>query len=75
MSQYNGHKNWNHWNISLWLNNDESLYSMAMDCLKKYGNRKDAAGAVWAIMRGRKTPDGANFSQAAVFHAMNGWEW
>jgi len=23
---YNGHKNWNHWNVSLWLNNDERKY-------------------------------------------------
>lgn len=26
---YNGHKNWNHWNVSLWINNDESIYRMA----------------------------------------------
>lgn len=25
MTRYNGHKNWNHWNVSLWINNDEGL--------------------------------------------------
>ena len=29
MTRYNGHKNWNHWNVSLWINNDEGLYRMA----------------------------------------------
>ena len=24
--EYNGHKNWNHWNVSLWLYNDEAMY-------------------------------------------------
>ena len=29
MTKFNGHKNWNHWNVSLWINNDEVLYSIA----------------------------------------------
>jgi hypothetical protein len=27
----NGHKNWNHWNVSLWLTNDEELYKLISD--------------------------------------------
>jgi hypothetical protein len=27
---YEGHSNWETWNISLWLNNDESMYNMAL---------------------------------------------
>lgn len=23
---YNGHRNWNHWNVNLWLNNSEPLW-------------------------------------------------
>lgn len=36
---YNGHKNWNHWNVSLWINNDEGLYALAKDCIRRAGAR------------------------------------
>tara|TARA_R100001086_G_scaffold852_1_gene420 strand:+ start:1394 stop:1681 length:288 start_codon:yes stop_codon:yes gene_type:complete len=29
MPKFNGHKNWNHWNVSLWLWNTESLSKRA----------------------------------------------
>lgn len=29
---YNGHTNWDTWNASLWLNNDERMYRMAQWC-------------------------------------------
>ena len=35
MTRYNGHKNWNHWNVSLWINNDEGLYRMAKDAIRR----------------------------------------
>ena len=44
---YNGYKNWTHWNVSLWINNDEGLYLHAQELLR--GDklpRKAAAGAV-----------------------------
>ena len=31
---YNGHKNWNHWNVSLWLFNDERYYNWMRWCVK-----------------------------------------
>ena len=30
---YNGHKNYNHWNVSLWINNDEWLYRLLVTYL------------------------------------------
>jgi hypothetical protein len=76
---YNGHKNWAHWNVSLWVNNDEGLYRDALCYLKAAGgSRKRAARAMlyaltnWAHTP--KTPDGARYSISALYHAMNGME-
>ena len=38
-----GHKNKTHWNVSLWINNDESLYRLALDFIAANTNRNDAA--------------------------------
>ena len=43
MSKFNGHKNWNHWNVSLWINNEEPLYRMAQYCVRMGSNRAQAA--------------------------------
>jgi hypothetical protein len=29
---YNGHKNYQTWNVLLWINNDEGLYNFARSC-------------------------------------------
>ena len=34
MAGYNGHRSWNAWNVSLWINNDESAYCTAVECLQ-----------------------------------------
>ena len=28
----NGWKNWETWNVALWINNDQSLYNLALEC-------------------------------------------
>ena len=40
---YNGHKNWNHWNVSLWINNDEGLYLCARDHVRNCSGSKSKA--------------------------------
>ena len=40
---YNGHKNYNAWNVSLWINNDETLYNVAKEIIAGACNKDDAA--------------------------------
>jgi hypothetical protein len=77
---YNGHKNWNHWNVNLWINNDEALYQSALYCLKVAGGSRKRAAKVFydaltsaniGTLKG-KTPDGAPYSISAIYHAMEG---
>ena len=66
----NGHKNWNHWNVSLWIANDEMLYRLALDCMRDNGLDEAARQFLKAV--GRKTPDGAPYSKTSVIAAMRG---
>jgi len=70
---YNGHKNWNHWNVSLWLFNDESLYWLMVFAVDEQPTRDDAA---WFILSkvGNETPDGAPYTFTSIRAALVGWE-
>jgi hypothetical protein len=73
MAKFNGHKNWNHWNVSLWVNNDEALYSMARYCVRQGDNKDEAAAAMLARLKGAgitQTPDGAPYSVTTIRAAM-----
>lgn len=71
MSKYNGHKNWNFWNVSLWINNDEGLYRMAIDCIRR-GGSKDQGAVLFLGHCPARTPDGAPYSVSSVRAAMVG---
>lgn len=70
MTKYNGHKNWNHWNVSLWINNDEPLYRMAKSFAEQF--TRDHAAKVMLRHLPAKTPDGAPYSLSSVRAAMVG---
>ena len=76
MPKYNGHKNWNHWNVSLWIGNDEQLYRRAMHAIRSTGTL-DAA-ARWLMQdladshAGTATPDGAPYTFTTVRAALRG---
>ena len=75
MAMFNGHKNWDHWNVSLWLNNcdDESLYRR-MCHLRRIYPLHHAAEVLQMELGGKeaKTPDGARYSLSAIKAAMKG---
>lgn len=68
---YNGHKNYAHWNVSLWINNDEALYRAALECIRHTSTRDAAVRAMAAYLPAR-TPDGARYSHSAIRAAMVG---
>jgi hypothetical protein len=75
MAKFNGHKNWNHWNVSLWINNDETLYYQARQAIKAQPTRKDAAELMlWELKQSgiSHTPDGAPYSISSIKSAMVG---
>ena len=68
---HNGHKNWNHWNVSLWINNDEGLYTWARELTREMGAKR-AAEQIAQAMAGEKTPDGGVYNKTAVRAALRG---
>lgn len=75
MAKYNGHKNWNHWNVSLWINNDEGLYGEARRWVRHSATRWEAAVGMWSSLLAAgiaETPDGAPYSVTTIRAAMRG---
>ena len=57
MTTYNGWKNRQTWNVSLWINNDESLYRAAVEYVRQT-KRPTWRGLVkWLGLEGQRTPD------------------
>lgn len=69
----NGHKNRNHWNVNLWINNDEKLYRVAREIVMASRNKDQAARSMFEYLRdtGRTyTPDGAPYSVTTIRAAL-----
>lgn len=70
---YNGHKSWNHWNVFLWLSNDEGLYNMVRDCVRRSHTKDEAAQMILDCLHDGgiiKTPDGAPYTKTAIRAAL-----
>lgn len=73
MKGCNGHKNYNHWKVSLWLSNDEGMYNECRHFMRHYGNKNDAARAllrVWNDYGITHTPDGVKYTSTTIRAAM-----
>lgn len=70
MPAFNGHKSWNAWNVSLWLNNDERLYRMMQDATRRAPNKPRAAAYVLRELEGQRTPDGGRYNLTTILAAM-----
>ena len=70
MAAYQGYRSWNAWNVSLWINNDEGLYSWARNCVMEMG-RTRAARYLAQAMEGERTPDGAQFNYTCIYEALD----
>lgn len=72
---YNGHKNKTHWNVSLWINNDESLYRIAQRWIAQSSTKDYAAECMYRELKANgttTTPDGFKYSTTAIRAAMVG---
>jgi hypothetical protein len=63
--EYQGHPSYAHWNVSLWVGNDEGLYRMARSM-----SRADFARELPEMMP--KTPDGVRVTQKTARYAWDG---
>ena len=74
MPKYQGHRNWNHWNVSLWLFNDEPMYRLVQLAVRQSATLDVAARRMVDTCLPSETPDGAPYSFTSVRAALQHWE-
>lgn len=75
-NEYQGHRSWNAWNVSLYISNDEPLYRAAQAAHKR---ARSLDHCVTLFCRdtgllGDKTPDGAVYNRLSIKLAIEGLE-
>jgi len=69
---YNGWKDWETWNVALWINNDENLYNMAQENVRLF-SYPVAAGQMLEELHENgvfQTPDKATYTRARILDAI-----
>jgi hypothetical protein len=59
---YNGWANYETWNVSLWLQNDEGLYNLAFEC----GDYETLVNRLYEDYGVRETKDGVKFNDPKI---------
>jgi alpha-D-ribose 1-methylphosphonate 5-triphosphate synthase subunit PhnL len=59
---YNGWENYETWNVSLWINNDEGLYLLAAEC----GDYETFVDCLYNEYGVKETKDGVKFADPKV---------
>lgn len=73
MKSYNGHRSWNAWNVSLWLNGCEENYYL-WEWMPKRLTLKGAVEYLWLTLP-KRTPDGAYYNRLSIKLAIEeAWE-
>lgn len=77
MSEYNGWKNYDTWNVAMTLSNDEPLYRGVVEFMKNYKGEKPYEDfLVESGLDVQKTPDGAIYKGANIdFESLNDMMW
>lgn len=68
MAEYNGHRSRAAWNVSLWINNDESLYRWARELRQKHSARRAARIMLESLPA--RTPDGYRYTVTSIAEAI-----
>lgn len=70
MSTYCGHKNYDYWNVALWLHNEEGLYRLMNDVVASSRSKSEAAATLLSMLPA-KTPDGVKYTKAKILAALD----
>ena len=76
MPTFNGHKNWNHWNVALWIGGDETMYRLAQAAIRLTKNKDGATRCFLSWLDAgnvHETPDGAPYTFSTVRAALRGF--
>ena len=70
---YNGHKNYQTWNVTLWINNDEGLYNLARQC-SSYDEFVDCMKDLGSEI-GYQTPDNVAWADPTIDRESINADW
>lgn len=66
-TNYNGYKNYNTWNVALWISNDYNLYKSAVKFMNSFKGQAPYKNFInFMGLENSKTFDGVNFIDASL---------